>query len=315
MKRREVICRAVGGATGLAGVGALSSCETSESGPADPAPLPGRGKPEFEDEIGITTGGFDHQRERGELTLENLPDFLNSELGMRLIDVNTLWFTSFREAYVRACRDVASASGCVFTNLKVNHPIGDLYDKNVDLAALAMTEAQQMVDVAEQLGAKWVRFNLPQPETLIGDLSAHRQLAEYAAGKSVSLVVENGGWMRARADSIALGLAAIGDHAVAGPDTGNWNDEVRDSGLAQSFPQAATCDFKVFDLDADGRHAKYDLRRCFDIGHETGYRGPWLLEHWHEDTSALVRDLLLLRDQLRSWMSEVDPSRSRGWRR
>ncbi len=315
MKRREVIRRSIGGAAGLAGVGAICSCETSDSGPADPISRLGKSKSVFEDEIGITTGGFDTQRERGELNLENLPAYLNSELGMRLIDVNSLWLTSFRETYVKACRDVASASGCVFTNLKVNHSIGDLYDKKPELATHAMGEATRMVDVAEQLGAKWVRFNLPEPETLIGDLSAHRQLAEHAAEKSVGLVVENGGWMRARADSIALGLTAIGDNAFAGPDTGNWDDGVRDSGLAQSFPQAVTCDFKAFELDADGQHAKYDLRRCFDIGQEQGYRGPWLLEHWHDDTSTLVHDLLLLRDQLRAWMIEADPSRSRGWRR
>lgn len=303
MKRRQLMRRAVGGAAGLAGIGAISSCETSDSGPVDPASTFSKGKSVFEEETGISTGCFATQRERGELTLENLPAFVNGELGMRLIDVNTLWFTSFRETYVKACRDVASASACVFTNLKVNHSVGDLYDKNPELAGQAIAEAKRMVEVAEQLGAKWIRFNLPQPETLIGDLSAHRQLAEYAAERSVGLVVENGGWMRARADSIALGIAAIGDNAYACPDTGNWDDEVRDSGLAQSFPQAVSCDFKAFELDADGGHAKYDLRRCFEIGQEAGYRGPWLLEHWHEDTSALVRDLLLLRDQLRVWMN------------
>ena len=312
MKRREVIRRTIGGAVGLAGAGAMSCCEISDPGATDPVASSGRGRSEFTDETGITTGSFDSQRQRGELTLENLPAFLNSELGMRLIDVNTLWLTSFRESYVEACRDVASASGCVFTNLKVNHSIGDLYDKKPELAGQAMTAARRMVDVAVQLGAKWVRFNLPQPETLIGDLPAHRQLAEYAAEKSVGLVVENGGWMRTRADSIVLGLKAIGDNTFAGPDTGNWDDEVRDAGLAQSFPRAVTCDFKVFEIDAEGRHSKYDLRRCFDIGQEAGYRGPWLLEHWHDDTSTLVHDLLLLRDQLRAWMNEA--VRSRGGR-
>jgi len=315
MKRRELIRRSIGGAVGVAGIGAMSSCETSDSGPPDPVSLSGMRKSEFEDEIGITTGSFDSQRERNELTLENLPAFLNGELGMRLIDVNTLWLTSFRETYVRACRDVASASGCVFTNLKVNHSIGDLYDKKPEHAARALAEARHMVDVAGQLGARWVRFNVSQPETLLGGLPAHRQLADYAAGKSVGLLVENGGWMRSRADSITLGIKAIGDNAFAGPDTGNWDDDVRESGLAQSFPQAVTCDFKAFEMAADGHHAKYDLRRCFDIGQEAGYRGPWLLEHWHDDTSALVHDLLLLRDQLRAWMNEVRPSRFGEWGR
>jgi hypothetical protein len=92
---------------------------------------------------------------------------------------------------------------------------------------------------------------------------------------------------------------------VPAPDTGNWDSELREEGLSLSFPGAQTCDFKVFDLDANGEHPSYDLRRCFDIGWQAGYRGPWLLEHWNDDTSALVRELLLLRDQLRAWMREA----------
>lgn len=323
MKRRAAIRTGLQRATALLAAGSSLSCDRGgvggEYGVAGPASRSGREDRDFRGEIGITTGGFDSQRERGEMTLENLPRFLNGELGMSLIDVNSRWFTSFEHSYVDACRELAVASGCHYSLLKVNHQFGDLYADDAAQAAAAMDQARRMVDVAGWLGARWIRFTLPEKRTLFGELPKHRELLDYAAAKSVQMVVENGGWMRTRADSIELGVKALNSSgeavdegaadpsralAAAAPDTGNWDDSVREEGLAKSFPGAVSCDFKVFDLNAEGEHEKYDIRRCFDIGWQAGYRGPWLLEHWNQDTSALVRDLLLLRDKLRTWMRD-----------
>ena len=76
-------------------------------------------------------------------------------------------------------------------------------------------------------------------------------------------------------------------------------DDVRFEALSRSFPGAATCDFKVFDLDVERRHSKYDIRRCFDIGWKAGFRGPWAIEHWNEDTRAFASETVYLRDQLK----------------
>ena len=48
-------------------------------------------------------------------------------------------------------------------------------------------------------------------------------------------------------------------------------------------------------------HPAYDLQRCFQIGWEAGFRGPWCLEHANRDRAALFRELALLRDRLRAW--------------
>jgi hypothetical protein len=213
MKRREAFQRASGCVLGLATGGSVASCANDDRESPGPAGVE-QADADFVGEIGVTTGGFDQQRQRGELSLDSLPAFLNGELGIRLIDIDTLWFTSFNQRYVAACRDLAAASRCLYTNLKVNHRIGDLYEPDASAAAAAMTEARRMVDVAHWLGAPWVRFTLPEVQTLAGDLPAHRQLADYAATKSVRLVVENSGWMRSRADSIALGVAAIGGESA-----------------------------------------------------------------------------------------------------
>ncbi len=66
---------------------------------------------------------------------------------------------------------------------------------------------------------------------------------------------------------------------------------------------AGSCDFKARDLTPDARHDAYDLARCFGIGRDAGFRGPWCIEHFHTDLGELYREMRLLRDQLRAWMA------------
>ena len=258
--------------------------------------------------IGFTTGSLSYQREKKILTALTLPKFVRDELGMKLIDFNTRWLTSSDEKYVREVRGVAEEAGCFYTNLKVNHKFGDLYAKDASDRRKAMTSARQLILAARWLGARWIRFPVPRPvaETRTATLSAHRELASIAKDHGVQLLVENNGWMRSEPDSVASLVKIIGSNAAPGPDTGNWNDNVRYEGIARSFPRAATCDFKVFDLTKDGQHQKYDIKRCFDVAWKAGFRGPWALEHWNENLGEFAREMRFLRDQLSKWIAEVE---------
>ncbi len=256
--------------------------------------------------IGITTGGLNHQRENKILNVMNLPEFVRDELGMQLIDLNTRWLESFDREMMERVRRNAEKAGCFFTNLKVNHDFGNLYAREAPDREKAMANACQLVEAAKTLGARWIRFNFPKfaavekPESL----EAHRAVARFAESKGVQLVVENGGWMKSDPESIVRLVRAIGRNAAPGPDTGNWNDDARYEGLRKSFPGAVTCDFKVYDLDAQNRHTRYDIKRCFDVGWKAGFRGPWAIEHWNTDNKAFARETRFLRDQLVEWMKE-----------
>lgn len=89
-------------------------------------------------------------------------------------------------------------------------------------------------------------------------------------------------------------------------DTGNWTNEARDEGLRQAFPHAVTCDFKARQLGENGEHAPYDLHRCFQIGWDAGFRGPWCLEHFDASLPRLLKNMQYLRDQLKTWMKEAE---------
>lgn len=255
--------------------------------------------------IGITTGGLDFQRINRILTAFTLPAFMRDELGMQLIDFNTRWLTSYEPGYVERVRMAADAADCLFSNLKVNHKFGDLYSPDSNERKLAMANACEQVEVAEMLGARWIRFPVREISSTDAPskVSAHRELALVAEERGVQLLVENGGWLKSEPDSIQRVVKAIGHNVAAGPDTGNWDDDIRFEALKKSFPNAVTCDFKVYDLDENNHHAKYDIRRCFDIGRKAGFRGPWAIEHWNADTNAYVRETTWLRDQLAKWMA------------
>lgn len=55
-------------------------------------------------------------------------------------------------------------------------------------------------------------------------------------------------------------------------------------------------------LGSNGEHLRYDLKRCFQIGWNNGFRGPWCLEHFNSQLDALLRDFARLRDMLNQWV-------------
>jgi energy-coupling factor transporter ATP-binding protein EcfA2 len=55
-------------------------------------------------------------------------------------------------------------------------------------------------------------------------------------------------------------------------------------------------------LGPGGRHEEYDLKRCFEIGWDAGFRGPWCLEHFNTTLDGLWRGFGQLREMLRGWM-------------
>ncbi|MBL9200952.1 MAG: TIM barrel protein [Opitutaceae bacterium] len=260
-------------------------------------------------EIGITTGSFmrhlSPERAPGKLRLLDLPRIMRDELGMKVIDLMTATLVSLEPAYLDRLRSAAADAGCVLTNLKINFAQADLGANDPATRARAVVEVKGAFDAAARLGARWVR---PLPGTKRADLPAiaasYRELADYGAARGLTVLVENIGWMKEDADGVPDLIRASDPRIRAQPDTGNWADATRYTGLAQAFPLAASCDFKAFELGPAGSHAAYDLRRCFQIGWDAGFRGPWAIEHFHADLAQLLRQMGTIRDLLLRWTRE-----------
>ena len=260
-------------------------------------------------EVGITTGSFMRhlsvEPQPGKLRLLDLPKIMRDDLGMRAVDLMTRTLASLEPDYLDQLRNRVEQAGCVLTNLKINREDLDLDSPDADKRAHAMQEYKRTIDAAARLGVRWVR---PLPGKRRPDMDTHvagyRELIDYAAPKGIQLLIENNGWMRDDPDAIPEMIRAVGRNLAASPDTGNWSDNARYQGLAKAFPLAATCDFKALTLGPDGQHEAYDLKRCFDIAWDAGFRGPWCLEHFHDDLASLFREFGQLRDLLKKWTAE-----------
>lgn len=259
-------------------------------------------------EVGITTGSFmrhlSSEAQPGKLRLIDLPTLMRNELGMKVIDLMTATLPSMAPDYLDQLRRSAEAQGCILTNLKMNQPGLDMASPDKVIRAKAIAEYKRTIDAAEQLGVRWVRPIPGRRRPNLNLLAAgYRELIDYAGPKGIELLIENFGWIQTDPDAIPRMIASVGRSLHAQPDTGNWNDNVRDEGLAKAFPHAVSCDFKAFEFDAHGRHPHYDLRKCFQIGWAAGFRGPWCIEHFAPELKRLFREMGSIRDDLARWMS------------
>ena len=254
-------------------------------------------------EVGFTLSCFSVRGPLG--PLERIPAVLKKEFGSRVIDLNSNWITSFDRKFLDRARNAAEKAGCVFTNVKMNRRPGNIYDADPVKRQAAMEDRKRLIDAAAHLGAKWARPEGPKlrkDDRL--DVSSHQDLAEYAATKSIQILIENGGWMKTRVDGIPRCIAALDSKVAASPDTGNFADFVRYEALRKAYPHAATSDFKFFKLSPDGRHPAYDLKKCFDVGWDAGFRGPWCLEHNTRNLKQLLNELRMVREMLLGWIAQ-----------
>ena len=223
---------------------------------------------------------------------------------MKVIDMNTMNFAKLDLKSAETLRKAAEREQCVLTNLKLNQRGLDLASPKVETRQHALKVFQASIDAAKVMGMNWVR-PLPRPQQgnrrlLIGSL---RELDEYAGERGLRVLVENFGWMQADPNSVVGLIRDVGRDQPASPDTGNWSsDEVRYAGLKKTFPLAVTCDYKAKTFNAQGEHVQYDLEKCFRIGWEAGFRGPWCIEHGHRDLPQLYRNLRRIKAMLEEWM-------------
>ena len=265
-------------------------------------------KPQWPQQVGITTSSLGRQlagdAQGRNFSLLELPRILRDELDMAVIDLNTSSLASTKPAYLERLRRNAADAGCRLTNLKLNQRDLDMNNPDRDIRERALRAYERSIDAAALLGLKWAR-PLPRPDRpdMKIHVASYRRLADYAAQRKIVMLVENYGWMQSDPNSVVELVKMIGDNVAAGPDTGNWNSNaIRYQALETTFPSAVTCDFKARKLGPAGAHAEYDLRRCFRIGWKAGFRGPWCLEHANRNTSELFRELVWLRDLLRTEM-------------
>lgn len=265
----------------------------------------------LKNQVGITTsslsGHLVAKPNARQFALTELPRIMRDDLDMRVIDLNTSSLGPTTPAWLDKVKAAVDDAGCIMINLKMNQRGLDMNSPDASTREKALQTYKRSIDAASHLGIRWARpLPLKQTPDMKIHVASYRELADYGAQRDVQLLVENYAWMESDPQSVVKLIKAIDRDVAACPDTGNWvNKETQYAGLAASFPLAVTCDFKARALGKKGEHPLYDLKRCFTIGHEAGFNGPWCLEHANPDRKTLFRELIMLRDMLRGWMKEV----------
>ena len=260
-------------------------------------------------QFGVTTGSFvKHLASKptpGKLFMLDLPKIMRDELDLQVIDLMTATLPYTNADYCAQFRDAAEKAGRTITNLKLNLAEAEIGSSDEAVRSRALAGMKQGIDAAERLGCRWVRpattGTKPDRALLVAGL---RELSDYAAPKQITLLVENNGWIKGDAEALPEIVAAVGQGIAVQPDTGNWNPATRFEGLAKAFPLAVSCDFKAIKLGPDGEHPEYDLRKCFDIAWQAGFRGPWCFEHFDASLPQLFKNLIWLREQITAWTKE-----------
>lgn len=266
--------------------------------------------PELAGKLGLVSASLTPhivERPKGnQFSLLDFPKVLRNDLDLTVADLNTMNFPSMEPAYVELLKTAIDAARCEATNLKMNQRV-NVASADASERAEAMSVYKKSIDAAWVLGCRWVR-PLPRAETPDRDLlmDSFEELIDYAGELGITVLIENFGWMMDDPDSVIDLADALGKNRVAiGPDTGNWaSNEIRYSALEKTFPRAVTCDFKAKPIDGEGNHPAYDLKRCFDLGWDAGFRGPWCFEHGHQDLETAFRGIAFLRESVRKWTKE-----------
>lgn len=264
-------------------------------------------------EIGVTTGSFFRHiafqaEQPGKIRMLDIPKVMRDELGLQVIDLMNRTMDSFEPSYLEKLRKAGDDHGSIFSNLKLNQKGIDIASTDQAVRRAGLKAYTKSIDAAQILGCRWVRpvagaGKNPDRAQLAESL---RELIDYGGSRGIGILMENVGWVGNDPDAIPDMIKRVGKGLAASPDTGNWTDQVkRIAGLKKAYPFAATSDFKAFQLEPDGTHPKYDLEECFRIGWEAGFRGPWCIEHFHEDLAGLIAGFGTVRDLLRRWIARA----------
>ncbi|MDJ0645908.1 MAG: sugar phosphate isomerase/epimerase family protein [Flavobacteriaceae bacterium] len=182
----------------------------------------------------------------------------------------------------------------------------------------AVENHKKWVDAAAYLGCHSIRvntFGTNDPELWVDAATdGLRKLSQYAATKSIGILVENHGWLSSDAPKVVEVMKAVNmDNCGTLPDFGNWCVKRKDGekwgecieeypdmyqGIQLLMPYAKAVSAKSYDFDENGSETKIDYKRMMQVVKDAGYDGYVGVEYEgsrlsEEEGIKATRDLLL----------------------
>jgi sugar phosphate isomerase/epimerase len=216
------------------------------------------------------------------LKLIDFPAFAREKFGIEAVELNSPFFPTRDPKFIKQLISAAQQARVRLLNIAVDE-VGDLSaDSDIDRNRAVMNYGR-WIPIASELGCTAIRANtggmgiIDVHKALTCCIDSFRRLCDMGMKHGVSILIENHGGLSAEADNIVALIDAVrmthGETVIGTmPDFGNWPDNVdRYQSLLKILPFAKAVHAKVFDIDADLEHRKFDLEKCVSLAKACGY--------------------------------------------
>ena len=213
----------------------------------------------------------------------HLPSLLDDEARPEGPSSFTLEYAQLSPAemdYLARIKDTADHAGLPFGCLAVDG--AHIYEPSAEARQAQQIKAYRWLNIAEQLGAQQIRIDSGGPPEMPEDVlelivTGYKDLIPRAVEKGMEVVIENH-WGASRIPENVVRIM----EAVPGLgllfDTGNWPEELRETGWVQCARYARATHLKTYAFDAEGNETTVDIPRAIRILQKAGYQGSWGIE-------------------------------------
>ena len=182
--------------------------------------------------------------------------------------------------YLARIKATADDAGLPFGCLAVDG--AHIYEGSPEARRAQQIKAHRWLNIAEQLSTQQIRIDSGGPPEMPDDvleiiITGYNDLIPRARAKGMEVVIENH-WGASRIpENVVRILEAVPGLGLLF-DTGNWPNELRETGWTRCSRYARATHLKTFAFDADGNETTVDIPRAMHILQEAGYQGSWGIE-------------------------------------
>ncbi|HLF75222.1 MAG TPA: TIM barrel protein [Anaerolineales bacterium] len=233
----------------------------------------------------------------------HLPSLLDDKARPEGPSSFTLEYTQLSPAemdYLARIKAAADRAGLPFGCLAVDG--AHIYEASSEARQANQIKAYRWLNIAEQLSVQQIRIDsggtpeMPD-EMLEVIVTGYQDLIQRAGEKGIEVLMENH-WGASRIpENVVRILEAVPGLGLLF-DTGNWPDEMRETGWTQCARYARATHLKTFAFDAEGNETTVDIPRAIRILQEAGYQGCWGIEsvpRQGDEVEAAQKSVALVR--------------------
>jgi len=202
--------------------------------------------------------------------------------------------------YLARIKATADNAGLPFGCLAVDG--AHIYEATPEARQANQIKAYRWLNIAEQLSAQQIRIDSGGPpempdEVLDIIVAGYNDLIPRAGEKGIEVVIENH-WGASRIpENVVRILEAVPELGLLF-DTGNWPEEMRETGWTRCARYARATHLKTYAFDAEGDETTVDIPRAIRILQEAGYQGSWGIEsvpRQGDEVEAAKKSVALVR--------------------